>query len=113
MHRLTVALACGLALAASGCGGDDEESTDRETSTPIPTVPEQATDTQTDTQPDPATETLEEPVPEPPAAEDPSGGAVAPAPVPDTPDNDTPPPEDSPAERFEQFCADNPGACEN
>ena len=29
----------------------------------------------------------------------------------DTPENDTPPPADSPAERFEQFCNDNPGAC--
>ena len=31
--------------------------------------------------------------------------------TPDTPQNDTPPPEDSPAERFEDFCAQNPGAC--
>lgn len=32
-------------------------------------------------------------------------------PPPDSPENDTPPPEDSPAERFEDFCNDNPGAC--
>ncbi len=29
----------------------------------------------------------------------------------DSPENDTPPPTDTPAERFEQFCNENPGAC--
>jgi hypothetical protein len=29
----------------------------------------------------------------------------------DSPSNDTPPEPGSPAERFEQFCAQNPGAC--
>jgi hypothetical protein len=38
----------------------------------------------------------------------PSGGANAPD---DTKQKDTPPPQGSPAERFEQFCSDNPGAC--
>ena len=33
------------------------------------------------------------------------------APPADTPENDAPPPEDSPAERFEEFCDENPGAC--
>jgi hypothetical protein len=37
-----------------------------------------------------------------------SGGATAPQ---DSPQNDTPPPSGSPAERFEQFCQENPGAC--
>jgi hypothetical protein len=37
-----------------------------------------------------------------------SGGANAPD---DTQQRDTPPPQGSPAERFEQFCTDNPGAC--
>jgi hypothetical protein len=37
-----------------------------------------------------------------------SGGANAPE---DTKQKDTPPPKGSPAERFEQFCNDNPGAC--
>lgn len=54
-----------------------------------------------------------------------SGGAAEPtAPAPSTPDtggdtappqdteqNDTPPPSGSPAERFERFCEENPGAC--
>jgi hypothetical protein len=37
-----------------------------------------------------------------------SGGTPAPD---DSPQNDTPPPSGSPAERFEQFCQENPGAC--
>jgi hypothetical protein len=37
-----------------------------------------------------------------------SGGANAPE---DTQQRDTPPPQGSPAERFEQFCNENPGAC--
>ena len=37
-----------------------------------------------------------------------SGGTQAPQ---DSPQNDTPPPSGSPAERFEQFCEENPGAC--
>ena len=32
-------------------------------------------------------------------------------PLPPTQQNDTPPPSGSPAERFEQFCQENPGAC--
>jgi hypothetical protein len=39
----------------------------------------------------------------------PSGGT--PAPQNDTPQNDVAPPKGSPADRFEQFCKDNPGAC--
>jgi hypothetical protein len=37
-----------------------------------------------------------------------TGGTQAPQ---DSPQNDTPPPSGSPAERFEQFCEENPGAC--
>ena len=55
----------------------------------------------TETTVDPAPETLPEegapPEPEQPPA--------------DSPDNDTPPPEDTPAERFEEYCNENPGAC--
>jgi hypothetical protein len=39
----------------------------------------------------------------------PSGGTAAPQN--DTPQNDVAPPSGSPADRFEQFCKDNPGAC--
>jgi hypothetical protein len=50
---------------------------------------------------DPATETLPEEGPP----------ATTPAPPADTPESDVPPPEDSPAERFEEYCNENPGAC--
>jgi hypothetical protein len=49
---------------------------------------------------DPATETL--PPEGPPPPEEPPS---------DTPTNDAPPPADSPAERFEEWCNENPGAC--
>ena len=60
--------------------------------------------------PDPSTETLPPVETVPPST---GGGAPAPEPepAPDTPENDAPPPADSPAERFEEFCDDNPGAC--
>lgn len=53
--------------------------------------------TQTETQPSTQTQTQ------------PSGGTQAPPA--DTQGNDTPPPANSPAQRFEDFCAQNPGAC--
>jgi hypothetical protein len=40
-----------------------------------------------------------------------SGGAQAPSPPQDTQQNDVPPPGGSPAQRFERFCEQNPGAC--
>jgi hypothetical protein len=69
-----------------------------------PTATEPGTDTQTETEAEPpATETT-------PPSDD--GGTTAPEEtMPDAPENDTPPPEDSPAERFEDFCNENPGAC--
>jgi hypothetical protein len=41
-------------------------------------------------------------------AEPDTGGSQPP---PDTEQNDQPPPKGSPAERFERFCQENPGAC--
>jgi hypothetical protein len=91
--------------ALAGCGGDDEPTqTARElpelsipsTETAPPAPP---TDTQSTTV-DPATETL------PPEGPPPSDTAPA-----DTPESDTAPPSDSPAERFEEYCNENPGAC--
>ena len=51
------------------------------------------------------------PTPTPPA--DTSGGAVAPeaTTAPDTATNDTPPAAGSPPQQFEDFCAQNAGAC--
>jgi hypothetical protein len=40
-----------------------------------------------------------------------SGGAQAPSTPQDTQQNDVPPSEGSPAQRFEKFCEQNPGAC--
>ena len=104
-------MAIAAAIAGSalpGCGGDEEPAA---TTPALPelTVPRGET---TPTTP-PETETV---APAPPADTAPppdDGGAPAPAPEPpaDSPENDTPPPEDSPAERFEEFCDENPGAC--
>jgi hypothetical protein len=98
----------------AGCGGDDEPAAQPASTLPELTVP------QTDEAPPVEIETettapappgpVPEPEPVPPSTD---GGVPAPAPepLPDTPENDTPPPPDSPAERFEDFCNENPGAC--
>jgi hypothetical protein len=102
-----------IALVASGCGGDDEPSAETQPALPNLTVPQGDT-TETEEPaaplPDPQTETLPPVETVPPST---GGGTPAPEaePPPDTPENDTPPPADSPAERFEEFCDDNPGAC--
>jgi hypothetical protein len=112
-------LALAFALAGTGCGGDDESA---ETTPELPNLTSPRTETeteapaQTETEPaapvDPGTETL------PPDGDGDSsddGGVPAPAPEAeppaDTPENDTRPPPGSPAERFEEFCEENPGAC--
>lgn len=83
----------GGAADESGATGDSTGSTDEPTPEATAT-PEGTGDTGT-TQPDA------------------SGGAAAPAPEPqaDSPTNDTAPPEGSNAQQFEDFCAQNPGAC--
>jgi hypothetical protein len=88
-----------LALAA-GCGGDDEA--DNPPALPDLTVPRETAP--------PATETLPQTETSPPAT---TPSAIVPdtTTAPDSPQNDTPPPTDTPAERFEQFCNENPGAC--
>jgi hypothetical protein len=99
-----------LALAIAGCGGDDEPSTSTARELPelsLPTTTSPATPpveektTPTTTTVDPATETLPEEGPPATTPQSPS----------DTPENDAPPPQGSPAERFEQYCNENPGAC--
>jgi hypothetical protein len=96
-------------VAIAGCGGDDEPSTSTARELPELSIPTNTTPTTrpqveettpTTTSVDPATETLPTEGPRPDSDE--------PA---DTPENDSPPPEGSPAERFEQYCDDNPGAC--
>jgi hypothetical protein len=70
-----------------------------------------ATEEGTTTEP-PVDETGEAAPPETAAAPDESGGgATAPPTEADGPTNDTAPPAGSDAEQFEDFCAQNPGAC--
>ena len=96
-------------VALAGCGGDQETAAEKTPELPELTVPrtdtiEETVEPETEKVP-PATET-------PPPATD--GGAPAPEPAPpaaDSPQNDTPPPPESPAERFEEFFNANPGAC--
>ena len=94
--------------ALAGCGGgDDPARTTRElpdlavpTTSTTPPVTEE-TPPSTSTTVDPGTETLPEEGPRPDQGEPPA----------DTPENDSPPPGDTPAERFEEYCNENPGAC--
>ena len=98
-----------MSAAIAGCGGDDEPSA--ETTRELPDLSIPKTDTTptvttpveppTETAVDPATETLPEEGPAPAPEQPPS----------DSPESDTPPPEDTPAERFEEYCNENPGAC--
>jgi outer membrane biosynthesis protein TonB len=106
-----------VAVAVTGCGGDEDPAAEPPVTLPDLTVPQ--TDETPAPEPGPETTTpapvepapAPEPAPETPPSTD--GGTPAPAPEPpaDTPENDTPPPPDSPAERFEDFCNENPGAC--
>ena len=96
-----------------GCGGDDESAS--ETTPTLPDLSAPQGDRTETTAPDTSTDTVPEPDPTPTETVPPSTGGGTPAPetVPpaDTPENDAPPPADSPAERFEEFCNENPGAC--
>lgn len=116
---LSIAALVPLAALAGGCGGDDEPVAN-------PTAPELipsdgGTEGTTSTAP-PKVKTVEEgggegSVVEPPVEDTteettPTGPAPSRPPrVPDNPGNDTPPPKGSPAERFEQYCNQNPKAC--
>ena len=51
------------------------------------------------------------PVAPTPAPTDDTGGAVTPAPEPTTPEPTTPDPSSSGGADFNEFCAENPGAC--
>ncbi len=108
MRHLTIALACGALLLAPGCG-DDGEDTSRTEPAATTTVPqeEEAPDTSTSEAPaSTQTETT------PPATDPSSGGSPAPSkPAPDSPESDRKPDPGSPADRFEEFCDENPGAC--
>ncbi|MGH2763712.1 MAG: hypothetical protein ACRDL0_04445 [Thermoleophilaceae bacterium] len=99
------------ASLAVGCGGDDEPAADPSPALPELTVPETDPEAGPEPEPEPEPEaTAPAPAPEPEPEPTPTP-APAPEPPPDSPESDTPPPPDSPAERFEEFCEENPGAC--
>jgi hypothetical protein len=136
--RLSAFLAAGmLALAAAGCGGGDEiapevpgppadvvipESADAPTSAASQDDAStgdtgDATTDDTGTTGDTGAATPDEAAPETgdtgttTTPDTSGGGTAAPETQADGPTNDTPPPEGSNAEQFEDFCAQNPGAC--
>jgi hypothetical protein len=121
---LLLALVAG---ALASCGGDSEDTSSTDSAKPQLTVPGEKTGTSettprsTDTSPastgtapsggGSTTGPMDQPNPG-------NGGVPAPddnpqpgGSPPDSPSNDTPPKPGSPADRFEQFCAQNPGAC--
>ena len=134
-RRLTALVAAGLlALAATGCGGDDElapevpgppadvvipesdEAPSAAGSDDEATTDENGAETTDDaTTDDSGAAVPEDTAPAPSdtgtVPETAEGGATAPEAPADGPTNDTPPPEGSDAEQFEDFCAQNPGAC--
>ena len=137
MHgrRITALVAAGLlALVAAGCGGDDslapqvpggpaEVQVPQSAQSPADasaqgqTADSDATtdgdDPTTDTESSDGTDTgtTETPAAPSDSGTDQGGGAAAPEAPADGPTNDTPPPDGSNAEQFEDFCAQNPGAC--
>ena len=94
-----------LVAALAGCGGDDEPTAttrqlpDLSLPSTVAAPPAEQTDTQATTV-DPGTETL--------PTEGPPPSDTAPT---DSPESDTAPPSSTPAERFEEYCNENPGAC--
>jgi hypothetical protein len=130
-RRLTAIIAAGLvALAVGGCGGGDETAPQvpgdpadfavPESTVEAPAGEDEATTddgstTDEDATTDDATGTTEETAPPTDTGattpETSGGGTEAPATTEDSPTNDTAPPEGSEAEQFEDFCAQNPGAC--
>jgi hypothetical protein len=127
-RRLTAIIAAGvLALAAAGCGSDDSLAPEvpgppadvqLPDATVAPTADEDADSADQDSSTD-ENSTDDTTAPEDTGATgdtgattpDTSGGTTAPEAEADSPTNDTPPPADSEAEQFEDFCAQNPGAC--
>jgi hypothetical protein len=90
-------------LALTACGGDEESEPATSPKRPELTVPGGGGT-------DPATTTETAPGTQPPAQTAPPTAPTGT--TPDSPGADAPPPAGSPAERFEKFCDENPGACE-
>ena len=103
-----MAVALLVAALLAGCGGDDEPAANTDARPPL-SVPGESTEV-TATE-EATTEATTEAVPPPPPAQPAPAPPPPPPPPADSPENDQPPPEDSPAERFEQYCDENPDAC--
>ena len=111
----------------SACGGGSKNASEPLPTTPTLTVPGESktptvdnssttdtTTTDTTTSTTTATTTTPTPTPTQTNPGTAQGGAAAPqtgGATPDSPQNDTAPPANSPASKFEQFCKENPGAC--
>jgi hypothetical protein len=111
---IVTGLIVGVVVASSGDdggGGDSGQSVPE--LAPLPGSSDLGTGTRRDrttTQETTTDESGGTPAPDAPPAT--GGGDSGGTPAPDdSPQNDTPPPSGSPAERFEQFCQENPGAC--
>jgi hypothetical protein len=122
-RRPAIALAALAALVLPGCGGGSENAAEPLPTAPALTVPGEKstpsvpkttkTDT-TDTETSTSTSATTTPTTTQANPSTPAGGAAPPATggaTPDSPQNDQQPAAGSPAQRFEQFCKDNPGAC--
>jgi hypothetical protein len=114
-RRSTALVLALLALAAAGCGGDDEQA-EAPPDPPELTIP-RTTPEPAETQATGTTETTAPATPDDPATapltpgEGDGTGAPPARTAPDGPENDTAPPAGSPAERFERECDENPAAC--
>ena len=131
--RISALLIAGLLSLTllAGCGGDDDLAPQVPGPPADVSVPDAGVSPSGDAAADEpgatddeSADSTDEPTPEATAAPegtgdtgtaepDASGGATAPEPEPqaDGPTNDTAPPEGSNAQEFEDFCAQNPGAC--
>jgi hypothetical protein len=102
-----------LAVVAAGCGDDETPSAGTVPGQELTVPNEDSTRSEEPSEEPGATETAPAPAETSPRQ---GGGGGTPAPSDqtrpeDSPANDVPPPKDSPAARFEQFCDENPGAC--
>jgi len=116
-----------LALGASGCGGDatvTPEVPGDPVSVPIPSNPDSLGDSSGASADDTGADATPTPTPDagtaapedqsgaaPAAGTDTTAGTAPVVPPEDGPQTDTAPPAGSDAEEFEDFCAQNPGAC--
>jgi hypothetical protein len=109
-----------IAPVLASCGGDSEDNSPSDAQKPPP-VPSVSTSSTTSTESTPSESTDTTPPSTGPMDQPNPGNGGVPAPddntppadqaQPDSPSHDTPPEPGSPADRFEQFCAKNPGAC--